>query len=69
MMLKGIFNPHAAGHSGTTRLPVRVDERATLCPRVQLCQQASTVTAAYRQSLKERINDLVIDSTELKVFG
>ena len=32
-------------------------------------KRARTVTVAYRQPPKERITDLVIDSTGLKVFG
>ena len=67
---QGDFQPHSAGHSGTTRLPVRVDERTALCPRLQLCKQAGPHgNGGLSTAPKGRITDLVIDSPGLKVFG
>ncbi len=70
LMLKGIF-------SLTQRATQRLLDALFALMNVPLCapdylcvsKRASTVKVAYRQPSRGRITDLVIDSTDLKVFG
>ncbi len=70
LMLKGIFNLTLWA---TQELLDSLFElmNVPLCDPYYSCvsKRVRTVTVAYRQPSKERITDLVIDSTGLKVFG
>ena len=69
-MLKGIFNLTLRATQGLLDSLFEL-MNVPLCAPDYSCvsKRARSVTVAYRQPPKERITDLVIDSTGLKVFG
>ncbi len=70
LMLKGIFSLTLRATQGLLDSLFEL-MNVPLCAQDYSCvsKRARTVKAAYRQPPKGRINDLVIDSTGLKVFG
>ena len=70
LMLKGIFNLTLRATQGLLDSLFEL-MNVPLCAPDYSCvsKRALTLTVAYRQPPKERITDLVIDSTGLKVFG
>lgn len=70
LMLKGIFSLTLQATQGLLDSLFEL-MNVPLCAPDYSCvsKRARTVTVAYRQPAKGKISDLVIDSTDLKVFG